>query len=306
VVLHCPSCKAELSPALIGAEGRCPYCGTKAATAASVEPPARQAPSRPQAVVDTDETEKQPRVTRPPGAPVGAIGDSPLPLSTAETMPKTAAVSTALPRGWGGLAVGARGILHGKATLIRGRVRFQVERPRMAAWWDVWLVQYGEGGDGWLCDREGALTILRPFKPTSEVTFEELREGMLVRLDAGSPATVIDVGTAIVRGSEGESEWEPGGKVRFAVLAGDGWRYHLQWWKGLEAFRGEGLESSMLAAGFGLRAPSGLRDSAVATVDTFSNLPQPMQILLIIMAIPVLVGIAVWVASGAIIKLIFG
>lgn len=285
----CPSCKAELSAALVGADGRCPYCGTKAVeSAADPEPPAR-----PKAKVFEfeDDTVPAPRAKR--NIPAPEVPEPP----PAELPPQfSSAFESALPPGWGGLAVGARGILNGKPASVPGRARFRVERPRTISWWDQWAVRFADGGDGWLFDREGALAILRPWAMPEPVAFESLREGQLLRFERGPPATVVDLGAAVVRGTEGKTEpFEKGSRIRYATLAGDAWRYHLQWPDGgtMECFRGEVLDPKMLAAGFALRAPSSFKESASGSLEWFSNLSPAMQILLISMAIPTVAGFAI-------------
>lgn len=281
----CPSCKAELSAALVGADGRCPYCGTKAVLGAA-EPEARKKPAP--AFVDNDDTVPAPRAkstaqATPPS--LLEIDGPPIAFSSA--------FESVLPPGWGGLKVGARGILFGKAASAAGRVHYRVENPRTVGWWDAWAIRFGDGADGWLLDRAGALAIVRPFTPPAPVAFEDLREGMLVRFERGPPATVIDLGTAVVKGTEGVTDFTKGLRVRFATLAGDGGRFHYQWTEGrpFEAYRGDALDPSMMAAGFALRAPSGFRDSAATSFSWFTNMPPWLQITLVLLAIPAIAGL---------------
>lgn len=284
----CPSCKAELSAALVGADGRCPYCGTKAVASA----PEPERVSKPKdGFVFQDDTVPAPRAKSNIAKP--DIPDPP----AAELPPQfSSAFEQALPRGWGGLAMGARGILNGKPASIPGRARFRVERPRTISWWDQWAVRFADGGDGWLFDREGALALLRPWKIEEPIAFDSLREGQLLKFERGPPATVVDLGTAVVKGAEGSADpFEKGMRIRYATLAGDAWRYHFTWSDSgqMECLRGEPLDPKMLAAGFALRAPSGFKDSAATSLEWFTNLPPSMQILLISLAIPTIAGVGI-------------
>lgn len=290
MILPCPSCKAELSAALIGADGRCPYCGTKA------HEPSPDPPSRPAAKpvppyefeIDTVPSPRA-RSAAPPSPPVAVDPPPATPTPVREA---------ALPRGWGGLAVGARGILGGKPASVPARLLFRVEHPRTITGWDAWMVRFSDGGDGWLLDREGALAIVRPYKLPQPIAFESLREGQLVRFEGSSPATVVDIGTAVLRGAEGNTDLQRGARVRYATLAGDVWRYHLQWAEGLpfEALRGEVVDPSMLAAGFALRAPSGFKGSVSSSFGWFTQMPLAFQIALILLAIPAFAAFGIVVA----------
>ena len=289
--LPCPSCKAELSPALVGADGRCPYCGTLAVTAAapSVSPPAAAPKPRITDPNDPDDTVPSPRARVE--APVGAVDEAAAPRK-----PEPGG----LPRGWGGLAVGARGILHGKPAQITGRARFTVDRPKTIGWWDAWAIRYSDGAEGWILDREGSLASAFPWKIQTELDPTQLSEGRLVRLDGGPPSTVVDLGTAVVRGVEGATDFEAGMRLHFATLAGDQWRYQLLWSQSrpLQCWRGERIESAMMAAGFGLRAPSGLKESAATSFEWVGQLPLSMQVVLLLLAIPVVAGAAMWLLFG--------
>jgi hypothetical protein len=286
VLLPCPSCKAELSAALVGADGRCPYCGTKAAEPAFEPAPAPA--KRPRAIeLDPDDTVPAPRASASAQAEPAATVEPPVVSGSG--------VESALPPGWGGLSIGARGILAGKPASMPGRLRFRVERPRTISWWDAWAVRFSDGGEGWLLDREGALAVLRPYKLPEPIEFDSLREGQMIRFERSAPATVVDLGTAVVRGAEGKTDLQQGARVRYATLAGDSWRYHFQWADGLpfEAHRGEILDPSMLAAGFALRAPSGFRSSVASSFEWFTQMPTLLQITLVLLAIPAIAGLAI-------------
>lgn len=282
----CPSCKAELSAALVGADGRCPYCGTKAVALAAVP---EAAPKARLAIIDTDDTVPAPRAkstaeAAPP--PAIAVEGAPIPFSSA--------FESALPPGWGGLQVGARGILFGKSATVAGRVRYRVENPRTVGWWDAWAIRFGDGADGWLLDRDGALAMVRPIRAEEGLAFENFREGTLMKFERGPPATVIDLGAAVVKGVEGTTDMEKGQRVRFTTLAGDGGRFHFQWNEGrpVECYRGDTVAPSLMAAGFGLRAPSGFRESAATSFSWFTQMPLWLQITLILLSIPAVFGLA--------------
>lgn len=251
----------------------------------AVEAVPRKRPS-----VDDDDTVPAPRAKSTAQAAAPALPKDDLP-----PVAFSSAFESALPPGWGGLKIGSRGILFGKAASVPGRVRYRVENPRTIGWWDAWAVQFGDGADGWLLDRDGALAIVRPFTPPSTTAFEDLREGQLVRFERGPPATVIDIGTAVVKGTEGVTDFQKGQRVRFATFAGDGGRFHYQWTEGrpVECFRGDVLAPSMMAAGFALRAPSGFRDSAATSFEWFTNMPLWLQISMILLAIPTIFGFAI-------------
>lgn len=262
--------------------------------------PERPSQKRPRPIeLDDDDTVPAPRAkSTAQAAPPKAEDPPPIPFSSA--------FESALPPGWGGLAVGARGILAGKPASMPGRLRFRVEHPRTISSWDAWVLRFSDGGEGWLLDREGALAVLRPYKLPEPIEFDSLREGQLIRFERGSPATVVDLGTAVVRGAEGKTELQKGARVRYATLAGDSWRYHFQWADGLpfEAHRGEVLDPSMLAAGFALRAPSGFKSSVASSFEWFTQAPTALQILLITLAIPAIAGVGLVVLFDVIARLL--
>lgn len=164
------------------------------------------------------------------------------------------------PPGWGGLTVGARGLLHGKAATVAGRVRYKAGDWSESWSWDEWFLAYDDGNVAYLQDDEGSLTLFRPFVPAHAVAPSELRAGNYAKLDHGSPAMIEEVAEARIVFSEGEVPFvpDPTKAIGYADLVSDAYTYSVEWTGDeVEFWRGVRVPKQLMASGFALRAPPG-------------------------------------------------
>ena len=98
------------------------------------------------------------------------------------------------------LHVGGRGRVRGRDFLIAGRLRYEYDD----GFWDEWYLVYDDGGDGWLHEDEGDLTLLDRSAEVNDVPpYFEVRVGGTIPA-GGMQVFVIEKGRATVSGGEGQ------------------------------------------------------------------------------------------------------